>query len=175
MTEKEEESEKVEEIKEDDESGLEEDLEKTESNIDQNKFQDVMININSKSPSLEQVAVASEPLTSLEMGVSEAPRVKEDEDEIKYNAINYDEKKDKSYSEKQEHRSEDFVVSSSGVLAKDNLREKIQVDTTPDFQVNPEAKNTKSDYTDFKMSSEDLTKRKTQDPFQKSTKEYEFR
>lgn len=169
------ESEKESELKEgleespEEESGLEEDIEKAETRIDQDKFQDIMINIGPKSPSLEQVAVASEPLTSLEMGLAEAPVVKEDDDEIKYNAISYDEKKEKSYAEKQEHNVEGFAVTSSGEIARQNLRETIKIDRRQSFQINPELqgmKKTQEDYMDFKMSDEDLTKRKTQSPFQ---------
>jgi hypothetical protein len=174
MTEKEEKENEVIESKED--SGLEEEIELAETNIDQDKFQDVMVNINSKSPSLEQVAIAPEPLTSLEMGVSEAPVTSKEKDDL-YTEI-YKREEDKSYKELQEHKSEDFAVTSSGAIARQNLGEIIQTDSKQEFQINPELQGMKKmqdDYADFKMSGEDLTKIKTQDPFQKSTKEYEFR
>lgn len=116
-----------------DESGLEEDLENAEINIDENKFQDILINTNSNSPSLEKVTSAPEPLTSLEMGLSNAPMIKEDEKKLDYSAVSYDEnKKDKSYSEMQGQNKD---IYSASVQTKD-----FQNRTTHDpFQKSKEA------------------------------------
>ena len=162
------------------ESELEEEierLEEIETNIDKNKFRDFMININPNSASLEQVAIAKKNSADLETGLTEAPIIKDDEDGIKYNAINYDEKKDKSYAEKQTHDSEDFVVSSSGSLARQNLRETIQSNQNQDFQINPELQGMKKMQDEYTVKSPtgEFKESKTQDPFQKLKKDYEFR
>ncbi len=184
MTEKENKEEKEQEketdeiIESEDESGLEENLEEAETNIDENKFQDVMVNINSKSPSLEQVAIAPKNLTSLEVGLAEAPLVKEDKEGVEYSAINYNEKKEKSYAENVTAPQEDLIVSSSGSIAKQNLRETIQTDKKQAFQINPELQKMQTSQQDdyaVKVPTDDFKETKTQDPFQKSTKEYEFR
>ncbi|MEN7982068.1 MAG: hypothetical protein ABFQ65_01330 [Nanoarchaeota archaeon] len=166
-----------EEIIEGEESGLEEEIEEAETNIDTNKFQDFMININSKSPSLERVAIVPESLTSLETELAEAPVVKEDKDGIKYSAINYDEKKEKSYQENAKVNEENLIVNSSLTFARQNLRETIQTDTKQDFQFNPELQRMKKVQDDYSVKSpiEDFKETKTQDPFQKIKKEYEFR
>ncbi len=188
MTEKEKENEKesqevsedveksFEELIESKESGLEEEIEEAETNIDENKFQDFMINISSKSPSLEKVAIAQEPLMSLETGLAEAPIVKEDKDEIKYNAINYEEKKEKSYEENTKTPEENLIVNPSLSLAPQNLRETIPTDTRQNFQFNPELQGMKSKMQDdyaVKTPTDDFKEAKSQDPFQKQ--KYEFR
>ena len=164
------------------EENLEENVKKTKIstkgkiNIDENKFQDVMVNIT-KSPSLEQVAVASEPLISLETGLTEAPMVKEDKDNIKYSAINYDNTKEKPYSESAKVSDENLMIGSNLPMARQNLRETIQADTRQNFQINPEFQGMKSTQDDYsvKAPTSEFKEAKSHDPFQKSTKEYEFR
>lgn len=139
--EKEDEKKEIEKIEEkedskkssEDESGLEEDLKDTETNIDENKFQDILINTNSNSPSLEQVAISHKPLTSLEMGLSQAHISKEEKENLNYEVSSYDKnKKDKSYSEMQGQNKD---IYSANVQTKD-----FQNRTTHDhFQKSKEA------------------------------------
>lgn len=156
-------------------SDLEKDLEGI--NIDENKFRDVLININPQSPSLERAAISQEPLTNLETGLGQAPVVKEDKDEIKYDSINYEEKKGKSYAEKQEQKSENLIINTSISMAKDNPRELMQAQTKQEFQINPELQGMRKVQDDYAVKSPtgEFKETKTHDPFQKPTREYEFR
>lgn len=161
--------EKIEEDKE--ESELEEVLEDSEEElkIDTSKFIDKLININPNSASLEQVAISKGTDFSLETGLAEAPMTKEDDEEIKYNAINYDKSKEKSYAEKQEVRSENLIVNTPLSRARDNPVDFSQQKTELDVQYNPEIGDTSKSHDDFVVKAQrNFEEFKTQDPFQKN-------
>lgn len=145
--------------------------------IDEEKFRDVFVNINSKSPSLEQVAVAPKTNVSLETNLANAP-IEKKGDEIKYNTINYNSEDKKTYEENIKHNDENLTINTNLQRARDNPNDFIPNENKMHFNVNPELVGLKDSYEEnmkVKSPANNFEEFKTHDPFQKVKKEYEFR
>jgi hypothetical protein len=158
------------------ESELEEELEEIEADIDDEKFKDFFISTNSKSPSLEQVAIAPRTQVDLETELANIPIEKKEDEQINYNAINYSGKKEKTYQENINFHEENLIVDNSISIARENQRDFV-FENRQNFRFNPELTGMKKSQDDYivKSPSQDFKEFKTQDPFQKIKKEYEFR
>jgi hypothetical protein len=162
-------------------SGLEEDLKKPQTKIDKEKFKDVFINF-SDSASLQQIAIAPKAQITLETNLAQASVHKIDKDEeIKYNTINYQDKKEKTYEENIKHQDKNFTVNASLQRARDNPWDMPLQKNDMGFKINPEISDMKKSYEEnmfVKSPSEKFEEFKTHDPFQRQKDKnafYEFR
>jgi len=149
---------------------------KSETKIDKEKFRDIFVEINSKSPSLEQVAISPKVRVTLETNLANVSVEKKENSELKYNAINYEDKKEKTYSENIKFKEENLTFNNSISRARDNPRD-FAVENKQKFSFNPELEGMKSSKDDYvvKSPSNNISEFKTHDPFQRIKKEYEFR
>jgi len=137
---------------------LKKSVKKTKTEIDENKFRDVFININKNSPSLENVAIAPKTKITLEKNLEDIPIEKKEDENVNYNSINYNNQKDKSYQENTKFHDENLIKGNS------------------EFAFQPELGGTKKSQEDYivKSPSNNLKEFKTHDPFQKEKKKGEF-